>query len=446
MSAEAAGYRGHLKETLSFYDELMENNGFSCLVIPSGVPKQQFLDDYSYPFKVNAHFKALLPVVDVPFSYIIYFPDTKPILAFYQPEDYWHVVPSDPAGYWVEHFDVQIYSEKNTWQKHLPEATQNLAWIGEVQQELAELNIENVNPDQLLNPIHYRRACKSDYEIACLQKANLKAAKGHMAAKRAFLNGESEFEIHLAYLQASTQKEEELPYSNIIALNKHGAVLHYTDLDRIRNSADSTHSFLIDAGANHNGYYSDITRTWAYKDDEFKDLITGFDRLQLEMVEDLAVGKSYVDMHVQAHLKIANYLKEADFIYCDPETALATGISSTFFPHGLGHLLGLQVHDIGGHQASPAGGLQEPPEAHPFLRLTRDLEPGFCVTIEPGLYFIDLLLNKLSSTKYSTSVNWSKVNAFKKYGGIRIEDDVVISEDGVNNLTRNAISQLEEAS
>ena len=445
MSTESASYGDHLRDTLSFYDRLLESNGLTGLVIPSGIPKQQFLDDYSYPFKVNAHFKALLPVIDVPHSYIIYIPGSKPILAFYQPEDYWHVVPSDPEGYWVEHFDVQILPENNLWHTFLPEARRNLAWIGEQQPGLDKLKIGNINPSHLLNPIHYRRACKSEYEVACLQQANLTAAKGHLAAKEAFLSGASEFEIHLAYLNASVQKEEELPYSNIIALNKNGAILHYTDLERRRHSAGETWSFLIDAGASHNGYFSDITRTWAHADGEFNDLIAGFDRLQLELVDSLSVGMSYVDLHILAHLKIAEFLKATDFIFCDPETALDTGISSTFYPHGLGHLLGLQVHDIGGHQSSEAGEIKEPPEAHPFLRLTRVLEPGYCVTIEPGVYFIDLLLNKLFQTKHKPLVNWSKVEAFKKFGGIRIEDDIVLGRQGVNNLTRKAFAQLEEA-
>ena len=442
MPTEENSYGEHLQDILSFYGDLLEDKCYSGLIIPSGIPKKRFLDDNYYPFKVNVHFSAILPVTDVPHSYIIVQPGKKPVLAYYQPEDYWHVVPSDPEGFWVEHFDIHIFRGVDDWQTLLPESREQLAWIGEPQDESASLNINNVNPEELLNPIHYRRAYKSNYEVACLRTSSLMAAKGHLAAKEAFLSGCSEMEIHLAYLQASNQKEEELPYGNIVALNDHGAVLHYTDLQRQRYSKADSHSFLLDAGAVFSGYCSDITRTWAFRDGEFNDLIQQFDQLQLGLIEELSAGISYIDMHILTHLKIAQFLKDADFIYCDPQTALESGIRSTFYPHGLGHMLGIQVHDIGGHQVSARGEIKSPPAEHPFLRLTKDLELGFCITMEPGVYFIDMLLKKLAATKHASLVNWDKVEAFKKYGGIRIEDDVIIKEKGIENLTRNAFAEL----
>lgn len=442
MAIDVTHYGKHLKAILSLYDKLLDEQGFSGLVIPSGIPKMQFLDDNSYPYKVNVHFKALLPVTDAPHSYIIYQPGSKPQLAFYQPEDYWHVVPSDPEGIWVDYFDIRILRNKTEWQNLLPKQTNTLAWLGETETGLSETGIVHINPEKLMNPIHYNRAYKSEYEVACMREANLLAAKGHLAAKEAFYAGASEFEIHLAYLKASSQKEEALPYGNIVALNQHGAVLHYTELDVEPCQTDKLHSFLLDAGATFNGYCSDITRTWSYRDDEFNELIQRFDKIQLDLIAELSAGKSYVDMHILTHLKISEFMKDAGFIHCDAEMALKTGISSTFFPHGLGHLLGLQVHDIGGHQTSPTGEITSPPEAHPFLRMTKTLEPGFCVTIEPGMYFIDLLLDKLRASEHASLVNWSRVEAFKKYGGIRIEDDVVITEQGSENLSRAAFESL----
>ncbi|PCJ47662.1 MAG: Xaa-Pro dipeptidase [Gammaproteobacteria bacterium] len=440
MTVTTTNYSEHLTSKLSFYGQLMEEFGYTSLIISSGLPKQIFWDDNPYPFKVNIHFKALVPVSDVANSYIIFKPGNKPTLAFYQPEDYWHVVPADPKGVWVECFDIKTFRGRNDWQQFLPKNRKGLVWIGEPQEELGSLNITSINPENLINPIHYQRAYKSDYEVACLRQANLIAAKGHLAAKEAFYDGCSELEIHGAYLQASNQKEEELPYSNIIALNEHGAVLHYTDLTRQRYAEQNIHSFLIDAGASYLGYCSDITRTWSYKEAEFADLIKAFDSLQQDLIKSLVANKSYVDMHINTHLKIAELLKESEFIYCDADTALETGITSTFYPHGLGHLLGLQVHDIGGQVITPQGEINPPPTAHPFLRLTKQLEVGFCITLEPGLYFIDLLLNKLKRTKNAEFINWTKVENFKKFGGIRIEDDLIIKQDGVENLTRDAFN------
>jgi Xaa-Pro dipeptidase len=122
------------------------------------------------------------------------------------------------------------------------------------------------------------------------------------------------------------------------------------------------------------------------------------------------------------------------------EEALALGLTSTFFPHGLGHLLGLQVHDVAGFAASETGGRIERPEGHPFLRLTRVLQPGMVVTIEPGLYFIDSLLSRLRASDHARHIDWTRVEALAPFGGIRIEDDVVCTTDAPENLSREAFA------
>ena len=123
-----------------------------------------------------------------------------------------------------------------------------------------------------------------------------------------------------------------------------------------------------------------------------------------------------------------------------PDAALETGVSSTFFPHGLGHGIGLQVHDVAGFAASDSGGTIDKPPGHPYLRLTRTLAPGFVVTIEPGIYFIDMLLDELKDKGLGPSVDWNRVAAFKPYGGIRIEDDVACTDGAPLNLTREGFA------
>ena len=127
-------------------------------------------------------------------------------------------------------------------------------------------------------------------------------------------------------------------------------------------------------------------------------------------------------------------------INVSPEAAVATGVSSAFFPHGIGHGIGLQVHDVAGFAASDEGGTIAKPDGHPYLRLTRVLEPGMAVTIEPGLYFIDMLLDEVKKNGHADSIDWARVDTFKPYGGIRIEDDVVCTEDAPNNLTREGFA------
>jgi Xaa-Pro dipeptidase len=119
-----------------------------------------------------------------------------------------------------------------------------------------------------------------------------------------------------------------------------------------------------------------------------------------------------------------------------PEAALAQRLTSVFLPHGLGHHLGLQVHDVGGRQVDPAGRTQDPPPDHPYLRTTRTLEEGHVVTIEPGLYFIPLLLDPVRQDERGANVDWDVVEELLPCGGIRIEDDVLVTRAGCEDLTR----------
>jgi Xaa-Pro dipeptidase len=113
-----------------------------------------------------------------------------------------------------------------------------------------------------------------------------------------------------------------------------------------------------------------------------------------------------------------------------------------FFPHGLGHLVGLQVHDVSGFSVDATGKRKATPPGHPYLRLTRTLEPGFVVTIEPGLYFIDMLLDEARKGAHGPHINWHRVDEFRPYGGIRVEDNVACTADAPENLTRAAFAAL----
>jgi Xaa-Pro dipeptidase len=135
-------------------------------------------------------------------------------------------------------------------------------------------------------------------------------------------------------------------------------------------------------------------------------------------------------------------LNEAGVITSSAADAVTSGLSAVFFPHGVGHLLGLQVHDVAGFSVDPAGTQKARPAGHPYLRLTRTLEPGFVVTIEPGLYFIDMLLDQARKGAHSRHINWHRVDEFRPYGGIRVEDNVACTADAPENLTRTAFAAL----
>ena len=299
------------------------------------------------------------------------------------------------------------------------------------------------NPPRLLARLELERARKSDYELGCMREASLIGARGHLAALRAFREGRSEFGIHLAFLEATAQNETELPYGSIVALNEHGATLHYQLRDRAVPAQH--HSLLIDAGASTHGYASDITRTWAGANAPFAALVEGMDRLQLALCSQVRAGLDWRDLHLDTHHRVAALLRESGVLDMSPDEAVATGVSGTFLPHGLGHLLGLQVHDVAGFRDDPDGEAIPRPAGHPALRLTRRLQPGMVVTVEPGLYFIDSLLQRLRAGPHGARVDWKLVDALRPCGGIRIEDNVVVRADGAENLTRTAFAALTDA-
>ncbi len=438
--ALGALYGRHLDTICARHDVALDKAGAGHAVIYSGNPKLAFLDDYHHPFRPNPHFVGWVPLTALPFSYIVYTPGETPVLVYYQPEDYWHVVPGAPEGYWTPHFDVRIVHTTDDVAAHLPAHRDKCIAIGEFHDPALAFGIERVNPTTAINILHYRRGSKTEYELAVMRLASERAAAGHLAAAAAFRDGLPEFEIHRAFGKAVSHTDRELPYSNIIALNEHGAVLHYTDLDREAPAAQR--SFLIDAGAQVHGYAADITRTYANGDARFEQLIDRMEALQLAIVSRVAAGVDYRELHIETHRMLADLLVDADLANGSPDSLLETGVTSAFFPHGLGHLLGIQVHDVGGHQADEAGTVIDPPSGHPHLRLTRVLEEDMVLTIEPGLYVIDMLLDNLRGSPGEDRVNWDTVDWLRPFGGIRIEDDVRVMPGGCENLSRDAFARI----
>ena len=433
-------YAEHLATQRTRTNIALERGGFDHLVVPSGTLHYQAFDDRDYPYAVNPHFKAWLPLTNIPGSWLVYTPGERPKVIYLQPHDYWHVVPQAPNGDWVEHFDIHIIRKPDDARQYLPKNAARCAILGEAQSALGAYGaFAPNNPQPVLDYLHYHRSYKTSYDIEMMREATHAGVRGHRAAERAFRAGASEFGIHLAYCQAARQDASDLPYNNIIALNEHGAILHYTDRDRMPPAKSL--SFLIDAGASHRGYASDITRTYATDaSSEFHTMIDAVDAAQLNMCAQVRAGTDYKRIHLDAHLALANILRDFDLIKVSPEVAVETGVSSAFFPHGIGHGIGLQVHDVAGFAASDAGGTIAKPEGHPYLRLTRELGPGMVVTIEPGLYFIDMLLDELKDKGLGPSLNWDRVAMFKPFGGIRIEDDVVCTDGEPINLTREGFA------
>lgn len=434
MDQLANHYLAHITELNRRVADIVSRENLSGLVIHSGQPHRQFLDDMDYPFKVNPHFKAWLPVLDNPHCWLLVNGRDKPQLIFYRPVDFWHKVADVPDCFWSEHIEIKLLTKADKVADLLPKDIGHWAYIGEHLDVAEVLGFKTRNPDAVMSYLHYHRATKTQYELECLRRANEIAVGGHIAAKNAFYNGASEFEIQQAYLIATNQGENEVPYANIVALNRNASILHYTKLEHA--SPHPRKSFLIDAGANFSGYASDITRTYAFEKNIFSDLIAAMNKAQLELVAMMKPGVKYVDLHIETHKKIGQIMVDFNIATGDVEHLIEQGITNVFFPHGLGHMLGLQVHDMGGFLHDERGTHIPAPDAHPFLRCTRTLAVNQVLTIEPGIYIIDSLLEGLKQDKRQAQINWDTIDKLRPFGGIRIEDNVIVHADRNENMTR----------
>ncbi|TVS12488.1 MAG: Xaa-Pro dipeptidase [Wenzhouxiangella sp.] len=433
-------YARHIEDRRDQIDAALNELGYDALLIHSGRPKNRLFDDQHPPFRAHAPFVAIVPLPFAEDCLLEFQAGRKPRLWFCQPQDFWHLPPADPENWWAEHFQIEPVGSASDWEPRFRNR-RALAAIGDpgvldgLGDEVA------INPPELLHRLAEARTRKTAWERECLAAANRRAAGGHVAAAAAFRRGASELEIQLEYLRAVGQDQDAQPYPGIVALNEHAAVLHYQN--RSADPPSKCLSFLLDAGADHHGYASDITRTWTLPEHaEFAALVNAVDLQQQRLCESMRPGANFADLHRQAHLGIAEVVRVSGLVDMSPDDMVESGVSGYFLPHGLGHFLGAQVHDVNGLVAAD-GEVLPPPAQHPFLRLSRNLEPGNVVTVEPGLYFIPVLLDKLRRSEHGRRVRWERVEALRPFGGIRIEDNVLVSEGDPVNLTRQAFAALE---
>src|SRR5258705_7448844 len=384
-------FGAHLEAVCERSARALTASGYAGLVVHSGSLLGVFEDDRTYPFEANAPFKVWVPLQDAADCFIWFEPGSAPRLIIHRSGDYWHKSADVPQAYWTRHFEVRTAADRAGARAQLPADLSRAAYIGDALPELTRWGIGAINPRHLMRRLDYARAVKTPCELACLREASRLGARGHLAVARAFTAGASEFEIELAFLEACGQREQELPYNPIIALNAGGAVLHYQVLEK--QPPRERYSLLIDAGAEFAGYASDITRTHSYQDADFAALIGRLDQMQQALCAGVRAGVDWRDVHLNAHQLTGALLREADITRCGSDEAGATSVTSVFLPHGIGHLLGLEVHDVGGFMRTPQGGDIPRPDGHPNLRLTPLTQEGFVVAMEPGNYFLLQLLD-----------------------------------------------------
>jgi len=426
--------RAHLERLESAYADILGAQHFDAVLIYSGHASVYFADDQEASFKSYGHFVHWTGASHHQHDWLLIQPGRTPRWYYYAPADFWHLPTPAPTGVLANAMVLQPLQDAG-WPPPQEVSARRLAVIGNLEASSIPLGAE-LNPPALIAALDELRMRKDDYERHCLFTANQRALTGHDAARDAFAMGASELDIQLAYLAATRQRETQVPYQNIIGINRHAGTLHY---QHYASTAPATsQSLLVDAGHSHAGYAADITRTWAsaHADPLFERLIQGVTDFQQRLIAQLTPGLDFVDLHHEMHRYLAELLVETELTSMTPEAAIESGLTRAFCPHGLGHSLGIQVHDVGGRQRDSLGTPLPPPDADPALRLTRTLDEGMVVTIEPGLYVIPMLLEPFRQGTQRDAVDWAAIDRLQDHGGIRIEDNVIITAEGHDNLTQ----------
>lgn len=303
--------------------------------------------------------------------------------------------------------------------------------------------IESYKTDEkiLFPAITECRVIKSKKEQDLLRFINTVSSEAHLAVMQHTKTGLKEYQLeslfrHWCYYHGGARF---MSYTCICASGHNGSVLHYGHSGEPNSKGIKDGDMcLFDMGAEFHCYGSDITTSYpangVFTEDQKLIYQTVLDS-QLAVMGALKPGVSWVDMHELAYRVILAGLKKGGILTGEIDAMLNDDVGSVFMPHGLGHFLGIDTHDCGGY---PEGVKRPTKPGFSSLRTARVMEPGMYITVEPGVYFIDHLLNNaLKDEKKKQYINEEVLARFRNFGGVRIEDNVLITENGCENFTHS---------
>jgi len=417
--------------------DLFEPSADALVYLKGGSVLHRYNTDFEYSFRQESNFLYITGVKEPDFHVILDIKDRT-----------WHlVIPRrdsrfavwmgyvNPPEYYKETFgpDSVLYDDQLdlVFSKRSPDV---VYCLDENSGESARKAGLEINTETLKEALSYCRSIKTDAELELMRKASKVASGAHRAAMKAAPKASYEYEVKAAY-EFHTMSSGMLhqPYSGIFASGPSSAILHYVDNNRKIHPGSH---MLIDAGAEAEGYAADITRTFPVNgkfENPLSDLYDIVLKAIRETISGARPGVKMEDLQLHASKVILNGLKDLGLIHGQLEDMMEINLFALFFPHGLGHFLGLDTHDVGGYlkgvEPIDRPGLR-------FLRARRTLEKGMVITIEPGLYMIPALLEPaFSDAVKKPFLNENKLRGLLGFGGIRIEDNLIITESGSENMT-----------
>jgi Xaa-Pro aminopeptidase len=346
------------------------------------------------------------------------------------------VLAFDPGEGWVE-FVVPVTAQELLWsglegdREGVPEGTRPVdelePWVGD--RPARRLGATADADTELRDALVRVRRPKDDVELERMRVAFEATRAGFAELVELAEPGRTERELQVRLEAAFLLSGGDfLAFESIVAAGDHSAVLHFSPTARELRAGDL---LLVDAGAEYRGYASDVTRTYAVSGRFTAEQAFVYETVRRAGESAIAAcrpGTEWHDVHRAAALVVAEGLVELGVLRGSPATLVESGAATLFFPHGVGHLVGLGVRDTGqasDEQRTPLAGL-------PPLRVDIPLATRQAWTVEPGIYVVPALLARERGRE---GVDWDRVDELHGFGGVRLEQNVLITDDGCDILT-----------
>jgi Xaa-Pro aminopeptidase len=356
------------------------------------------------------------------------------------------VLAFDPHEGWVD-FVTAVTRDERLWegasddeQEGRPR-TELTGWLAErrgrpiagLGAPVAEVAFDEGLTTELRQELNRVRRQKDELELARMRVAERATSAGFAAIQPLLVSGTTERDVQIA-LEAEFFRNgaDFLAFDTIVAGGPNAAVLHFRPSQRAFADGDL---ILIDAGGEYRGYASDITRTYPASGaltPEQAELYAIVRSAGLAATACCTAGTEWRDVHRTAALVISEGLVAFGLLRGDPESLVERGAQSLFFPHGIGHMVGLGIRDAG----EVLEGRRVREDEFPKLRMDLALLPGHVVTVEPGIYLVPALLKDTDfRERYRDAVDWERAESMLDFGGIRLEDNILVTDDGPEVLT-----------
>ena len=411
--------RARIAVALQVTDELVLIGAGEPVPLPEGT-------DQTYPFRAHAEY-FYLTGIDAPGGVVAFDPKER------------------AAKQWVS-FVPDVSEAERTWEGRTQVAGTALGalepWLTKrrgrpvinLGAPLRGVRSDNALLTKVRERFTHARRSKDKTELQIMGRAARATAQGFAAARKFLRPGVTEralqIELEAAFYRGGADRTG---YGTVVGSGPNSAVMHFAPSQRKVGRGEFV---LIDAGAEVERYVIDVTRTFVAggKPSAFqRDLFSLVLAVEEAAITRCRPGAEWKEIHLQAATELTAGLVDMGVMRGAAESLVEQGAHTLFFPHGLGHLVGLGVRDASG---SLPGRIKDESPALKNLRMDLPLAPGYVTTVEPGLYFIPAILNDLQRRqRYRNCVNWTLVEKNIQLGGVRIEDNVLITERAPKVLT-----------